>query len=48
MNSTVEIDRKLSNIKAPKANIDEVAEEYHPVPPFDFDIDKDFDTEQKE
>jgi len=31
-----------------KVNIDEVAEEYHPVNPFDFDIDKDFDTEQME
>jgi len=27
----------VSNIRAPKVNIDEVAEEYHPVTPFDFD-----------
>ena len=48
MNITVEIDQKMSNIRAPEVNIDEVAEEYHPVTPFNFDKDKDFDTEQKE
>jgi hypothetical protein len=48
MNSTVDIDQKVSKIQASKVNIYEVAKEYHPVTPFDFDIDKDFDTEQKE
>ena len=48
MNSTVEIDQEVSNIQAPKLNINKVAEEYHPVTPFDFDIDNDLDTEQYE
>jgi len=48
MNSIVEIDHEERKAQVPKVNIDEVAEEYHPVTPFDFNIDKDFDTEQKE
>ena len=48
MNSIVEIDHEEGNAQAPEINGDEEAERYHPVTPFDFDVDKDFDTEQKE